>query len=187
VNSPSRAVTLVSRFALLLALLSLSVFLAVRTVLGSQDTFEQEIPITQVAKKGPATVDDVVWELDSLQIYTRLVNENKEPVEADVPDGAVIVKAVLKLTATDRTRLDDGFSCEAQLRDDRGNVWENESVFGVGLPTFCGDSELKIVRGKPFRIAKIYFIPKEAVPHIVGLITPGTDNASAEDRLLLTP
>ena len=186
-NGPSRAVTLVSRFALLLALLSLSVFLAVRTVLGSQDTFEQEIPITQVAKKGPATVDDVVWELESLQVYTRLVNQDKEPVDAKVPDGAVIVKAVLKLTATDRTRIDDGFTCDAQLRDDRGNVWESESVFGIGLPTFCGDSDLKIVRGKPFKVAKVYFIPKQAVTHIVGLITPGTDSSSAEERLLLTP
>jgi hypothetical protein len=187
VTGPSRALTLVSRFALLLMLLSLSVFLAVRAVLGSQDTFEQEIPVTQVAKKGPATVDNVVWELDSLQVYTRLVNENKEPVDADVPDGAVIVKAVLKLTATDRTRLDDGFTCDAQLRDDRGNVWEDEDVFGIGLPIFCGDDDLKIVRGKPFKVAKVYFIPKEAVPHIVGLITPGTDNSSAEERLLLTP
>ena len=186
-NGPSRAVTLVSRLALLLMLLSLSVFLAVRAVLGDQDTLEAEIPITQVAKKGPATVDDVVWELDSLQIYTRLVNADKEPVDADVPDGAVIVKAVVKLTATDRTRINDGFTCDAQLRDDRGNLWSAASVFGIELPTFCGDSDLRIERGKPFKVAKIYFIPKEAVPHVVGLITPGADNSSAEQRLLLTP
>jgi hypothetical protein len=187
VNGPSRAVTLVSQLALLLMLLSLSVFITVRAVLGDQDTFEKQIPITQVTKKGPATVDDVVWQLESLQVYTRLVNADKEPVDADVPDGAVIVKAVVKLTATDRTRINDGFTCDAQLRDDRGNVWSTADVFGIELPTFCGDSDLTIVRGTPFKVAKIYFIPKEAVPHIVGLITPGTDNSSAEHRLLLTP
>lgn len=176
-----------TQVGLLVTLLALSVFLGVRTTLGSQNTVEKRGPVTKVVKKGPVTVENVVWRLDQLQVFTRLVNEDKEPVELEVPDGATIVKATLTLTATERTRLNKGFSCDAMLRDDRGNVWEDKDVSGVELPTFCGDYELKIERSKPFKIVKIYVVPKEAVPHLVGLVTPEVGNTSADERVLITP
>lgn len=183
----SAPLRIASRVGLLLILVSLSVYLGVRTTLGSDDPIGAHAPITKVVKKGPATVDTVVWRLDKLQLYTRLVDDKLEPVDVDVPDGAVIVKVTLTLTATERTKLNKGFTCEAVLRDDRGNVWEDENAFGIELPTYCGDDDLKIVRGKPFQILKIFVIPKEAVPHIVGVMTPGTNNNSAKERLLITP
>ena len=177
-----------SRIGLLLTLLALSVFLGVRTTLGSQDTVQKRQPVTKVVKKGPVTVDTVVWRLDKLQLFTRLVKLNKEPIDLDVPDGAVVAKATLTLTATDRTKLDDGFTCNAVLRDDRGNTWEDEDVVsGLDLPTYCGDSDLDIVRGKPFQVALVYLIPKESAKHLVGLMTPGTDNSSVDERVLITP
>ena len=181
------ALRVASRIALLLTLLVLSVYLGVRTTLGAEDAVQRQQPITKVVKKGPVTVDTVVWRLDKLELFTRLVKPDKDPVDIDVPDGAIIVKATLTLTATERTRLNNGFSCNAMLRDDRGNVWEDTDAFGIDLPTFCGDDDLNIVRGKPFQVAKVYVVPKETTKHITGIMTPGTDNSSADERVLITP
>ncbi len=174
-----------SRISLLVLLLAVGGFLTVRMELADEDTFKKEAPVTEVVAKGSAEVDDVKWQLDSLKVYTRLLDEKNEEVEVEVPDGAVIVYATITLTPTERTKLNDGFTCDAALMDDRGNVWEDEDAFGIALPTFCGDDELKIVRGKPLKVAKVYVIPKTAVPHVLGLVTPPRDNTSAERRLLL--
>lgn len=175
----------ISRIALLVLLLVLGGFLTVRMELADQDTVEKESPVTEVVANRPAEVEDVWWRLDNLKIYTRLLDKKNEEVEIDVPDGAVIVYAGLTLTPTERTKIDDGFSCDAELMDDRGNVWEDEDAFGIPTPTFCGDDALEIVRGKPMKVAKVYVVPRTAVPHIVGLITPPRDNTSAERRVLL--
>jgi hypothetical protein len=183
----ARAVAVASRVALLVTLLGLSVYLTVRPTLASEDTFEKGSPITEVVKRGPVVIEDVEWKLDSLQVYTQLVGERNETVEVDVPDNAIIVLAKLSLTPTDRARLDDGFYCEPDLADDRGNYWEDESVFGIDLPTYCGDDDLKVERGKTVKVAKVYVVPKSAVPHLIGLVTPETGNTSAERRVLITP
>jgi hypothetical protein len=176
-----------SRQSLLVLLLALATYLTVRTELSDEDTFEKESPVTEVVSRGPTEVEDVEWRLDSLKVYTRLLDEKKEEVDVDVPDGAVIVFAILTVKPTERTKLDDGFTCNADLIDDRGNVWEAEDVFGIDLPTYCGDDDINVQRGKPFKIAKVFVIPKTAVPHVTGLVTPETGNTSAERRVLLTP
>jgi hypothetical protein len=176
----------VSRFSLLVLLLALGGYLTVRMELGDEDTFKKEAPVTEVVgKKTTAEVEDIKWRLDSLAVYTRLLDEKKEEVDVEVPDGAVIVYATLTLTPTDRSKLNDGFSCDAELMDDQGNVWEDEDAFGIALPTFCGDDDLNIVRGKPVKIAKVYVIPEKSVPNVVGLITPPRGNNAAERRILL--
>lgn len=177
----------VSRFALLVLLAAVAVHLTMRTELADQDTWQKESPITQVVRHGPAEVDEVEWTLDSLKVYTRLLDDRKEEVDVDVPAGAVIVMAVLTLKTTERTIISDAFTCNAELIDDRGNVWEDADVFGITLPTFCGDDDLDVKRGVPFKVAKVYVIPKSAVPHVTGLITPESGNTSVDRRVLLTP
>jgi hypothetical protein len=187
-TAASSAVRLASRIALLVILLAAAVLLTVRPTLGDEDTFEKESPITQVVKRGPVEVDDLEWKLESLKVYTRLVNaETQEPVDLEVPDGATIVMATMSLKPNERTILNDGFACDAELMDDRGNLWEDENAFGIALPTYCGDDELKIERGKAFKIAKVFVVPKEAVPHLTGVITPESGTLSADRRVLITP
>lgn len=182
-----RVVGLVSRVALLLCLVAIATWLTVRTVLGDEDTFEKSSPITEVVKGGPVTVQNVVWKLDSLKAYVRLINEEtQEEADVDIPDNAIAVMATFTLTPTERTRIDDGIYCNTNLVDDRGNVWKEESVFGIQYPTFCGDDDLNIKRGVPFKIAKVYVVPKSAVPHLRGVITPPDDETSAEERVLIT-
>ncbi|HEY3006083.1 MAG TPA: hypothetical protein VGJ44_27290 [Kribbellaceae bacterium] len=178
-----------ARVSVVVLLGSLSVLLTVRPELGDQDTFEKQIPITRVVEQGPTVVDDVEWTLKSLKAYTMLADEEHQQIDLKVPDNAVVVVATLTLRSTDRTKLNDGFHCDADLNDDRGNRWEDEEVVsGYPLPTFCGDDKVKkLERGTPFTAAKVFIVPKDAVPHLTGLTVPGADASSAEERVLLTP
>lgn len=177
----------IGRIALALALTAISVFLLLRPVLGDIESAKKESFVTEVVSKGPVVVEDLEWTLESLTAYTRLVDKEKRQIEIDVPGGAVIVVAVMSFTASERTLINDGVTCNAELRDDQGNVWTDTDAFGFELPTFCGDDDLVIQRGKPFKAAKVFVVPEKSVPHLVGIVTPPSDVTSAEQRVLIKP
>jgi hypothetical protein len=187
--SPARSVSgLASRIALALLLLALSVFLAIRPYLGDIEAAKKESFITEVTAKGPVLVKDVRWSLDSMRAYTRLVSKDKTQIELDVPVNATIVVAELSVTPTDRTLLDP-FVCDADLRDDRGNIWEADTsgdVYQYPVPTNCSDDDLDLRPGKTVKVAKVFVVPEEAVPHLVGVVVPPLDEMSAEQRVLIT-
>jgi hypothetical protein len=189
VNDRPHLVALVSRVALAVLLLATGVFLAVRPSLGDIEAAKREAFVTGVATKGPVVVDDIEWKLESLRAYTRLVGEDKRVIEIDVPAKATIIVAVLALTPTAKADMDP-FVCDAELRDDRGNIWEADSsgnLFSFPMATYCGDDDLNARPGKTVKVAKIFVIPAEAVPHLIGIVTPPSDVGSAEERVLIKP
>jgi hypothetical protein len=161
----------ISQVALLLVLLSLSAYLLLRTYLGDEEQRFNEGTVTEVVGRGPVEVGHINWKLDSMQAYTRLVDEEKKPVDVDVPAGAMIILVKISITPLDGLRINNGFSCEALLRDDRGNTWEKQDAYGLALPTFCGDDDHPIERNHTAQIAQVYVVPKSAVPHLVGITT----------------
>jgi hypothetical protein len=76
-----------------------------------------------------------------------------------------------------------GFTCEAMLRDDRGNLWKSQSAYGYPLPTYCGDDDHPFTRNKTGRIAQVYVVPQSAVPHLTGI---QVEDSVARRRVLLT-
>jgi len=184
----ARIATRTSKLALLVMLTALAVFLISRTYIGTQDAGTTKA-VTEIVDRGPVVVDDIEWKLDSLKAYTRLVDEDKEQIDIDVPAGATIVVAELTVKALQGARISDGYTCEAELRDDRGYTWESESAFGFKLPTYCGDRDFPFERNVPNKVAKIYVVPKDAVPHLLGVVTPPSSIGSPTDgkRVLIRP
>jgi hypothetical protein len=172
----------ISQVALLLVLLSLSAYLLLRTYLDDEEQRYKAGAVTEVVSRGPVEVGHVKWKLDSMQAYTRLVDDEKKPIDVDVPAGAIIVLVKISITPLDGLMM-DGFACEALLRDDRGNTWKGEDAYGLALPTFCSDDDLPVERNHPSQIAQVYVVPKSAVPHLVGITTENIDDFR---RVLLT-
>jgi hypothetical protein len=177
----------VSRISLAVFLAAVSVFLLVRPFLGDIEAAKKESFITDVVEKGPVVVEDLEWTLESLRAYTQLVDKDKRPIELDVPGGAVIVLAEFSIRPIEKTRIDDGVFCNAELRDDQGNTWGPTDAFSLPIPTFCGDDDLEIERGKAFKVAKVFVVPEKSVPHLVGVIVPPLDNTASEQRVLIRP
>jgi hypothetical protein len=161
----------VSQVALLLVLLSLSAYLLLRTYLGDEEQLYNVGTVTEVVGRGPVEIGHIKWKIDSMQAYTKLVDDQKEPIDLDVPAGATIVLVKISITPLDGLRMNNGFTCEALLRDDRGNTWKKQDAYGLALPTFCGDDEHPIERNQTAQIAQVYVVPKSAVPHLVGITT----------------
>jgi hypothetical protein len=178
------------RIAVLVALLAAGAYLTLRSTLGDVDqTIKDRRYISQTVSKGPAVVEGIEWRLDSLRTYSRLADEDGEQVELDVPANATIVVAEISLTPTERANVDI-VTCKPELLDDRGNIWPaEESVFGYTMPTSCYDDDLAMAAGKTTKVATIYVVPKEAVPHLVGIATTeaGSVNFRDRQRVLLTP
>jgi hypothetical protein len=170
----NRAARLAAQTSLLLALASTSAFLVGRGYLDNDEQLFKNGRITEVVPQGtPVTVGDVEWKLDSMQAYTRLVNtEGEEITSLDQPAGSMVVMAKLTVTARDGVRIEEnGFTCEAKLRDDRGNVWEDEDVYtDFALPTYCSNDDFPFSRNKPRQVAKLFVVPASAVPHLNGII-----------------
>lgn len=171
------------RLSLLLVLLALGAYLVLKPYLGDEERMWKEGAVTEVVNRGPVTIGHITWKLDSMQVYTRLVDDEKEEVDLDVPAGAVIVLVKASVTPLDGLRINNGFSCEAVLRDDRGNVWKGQSAFGLDLPTYCSDDDHPIARNQTGKIAQVYVVPKSAVPHLVGISIESLDEFR---RVLLT-
>lgn len=183
----TRAGRVAAQISLLLGLLSTSGYLVTRTYLDDPEQIYKDGAITDVVKNGGlVTIDHVEWKLDSLKAYTRLVDDKGEEITSlGQPAGSVILVATATLTPLDGLYMSDaGFHCQANLRDDRGNVWEGQQAYGYPLPTYCGDTDHPWTRNKPGKIAQIYVIPASAVPHLNGIQVEFNDEYR---RFLLTP
>jgi hypothetical protein len=187
VNLSSRAFRWTAQISLLLALLGVSAYLTVHNYLGDEEQVYKEGAVTEVVGHGPVTIEKVRWQLDSMAPYTRLVNTDKKEIEIDDhPPGSVIILVTVSVTPLDGLRMNDGgFTCEAKLRDDRGNVWEDTDAFGYALATYCGDDDRPIKRNQTGKIAKVFVVPASAVPHLVGIQVEDQDQFVWR-RVLLT-
>jgi hypothetical protein len=180
----SRVARLAAQISLLLVLLATSCFLMLRSYLGDPEQNFNEGAIKQVVAKGPVTIGKVGWQLDSMTVYTRLVDAKGKQISVLRPAGAVIVVAQLRVTPLDGLRLEDGgFLCGTSLRDDRGNIWAPTNAFDFPVPTSCSDDDHPMVRNKANKIAQIFVVPQEAVPHLQGLLVTNRDDY---ERFLIT-
>ncbi|MEU4391018.1 hypothetical protein [Kribbella sp. NPDC023855] len=180
-----RLLRLTAQVSLLVALASTSAFVLVRPYITDSDKVYRQGAITEVVERGPVIVDRVEWKLDSLDVYTQLVDKEKKTVTSlDRPAGSVIVLAKSTVTALDGLKMGaDGFTCTAKLRDDRGNVWESQSAYGLAFAIRCSDEDFPFVRNKPGVVAHIFVVPESAVPHLVGI---QVENLSDYRRVLIT-
>ncbi|WP_405063127.1 hypothetical protein OG474_16240 [Kribbella sp. NBC_01505] len=180
----NRAARLAAQISLLLVLLATSCFLMLKTYLGDPEQNFNDGAINHVASKGPVTVGKVGWQLDSLTVYTRLVDTKGKEISIERPAGSVIVVAELQVTPLDGLRLDDGgFLCAASLRDDRGNSWQTTNAFRFTLPTGCSDDDHPFARNKANKLAQVYVVPQEAVSHLQGVVLTDRDEY---ERFLIT-
>ncbi|MEI8406891.1 MULTISPECIES: hypothetical protein [unclassified Kribbella] len=184
----NRAARLAAQISLLLALIATSAYLLTRVYLGDEEQVWNQGNVNEkVENGGPVTIGHVEWKLDSLQPYTRIVDDEQEEIGLGAPAGSILM--IAKLTATPREGLylkDGGFSCGADLLDDRGNVWSPaSSTSDWELPTSCfGSDDVKFELNKPGQIAQIYVIPASAVPHIIGISMQSREGFR---RVLITP
>ncbi|QNE19876.1 hypothetical protein F1D05_20635 [Kribbella qitaiheensis] len=184
-NISARAFRWTAQISLLVTLTGLSAYLTVHNYLGDAERVFREGAVTEVDGHGPVEIGKIRWQLDSLQPYTRLIDKEKKEIEFDHPAGSVIILVKVSVTPLDGLKMDDGFTCEAKLRDDRGNVWEDTSVFGLDLATYCGDDDRPIERNQTGQIAQVYVVPASAVPHLIGIQVEDADSDVLR-RILLT-
>ncbi|MFD7153305.1 hypothetical protein ACFV9C_01820 [Kribbella sp. NPDC059898] len=184
-NLGSRATRLVAQVLVLVALLAVGAFAMLHPYLSDDEDAYKEGRIDQVVSQGPVTVANVEWKLDSLKVYTKILNGDGEPIELDGPAGTVIVLATITVTPKPGLYLKDhSFTCDAVLRDTKGNTWDDEQAYGYPLPTYCGDNDHPFTMAKPAKIAKIYVVPKNVVPDLVGITT---EDFYLHKRVLITP
>ncbi|GAA3079369.1 hypothetical protein JOF29_004944 [Kribbella aluminosa] len=181
----SRVSRMVIQITLLLALLGVGTFVLLRPYLSDDEGLYKQGRIDQVVSEGPVTIANVEWKLDSLKVYTKILNGDGEPIELDGPAGTVVVLATITVTPKPGLYLKDhGFTCDAVLRDDKGNTWKDQQAYGYPLPTYCGDSDHPFTMDKPAKIAKIFVVPRSDVPNLVGLTT---EDFYVHKRVLITP
>lgn len=186
-TASARAVEVISRVALLLALVAAAAYLMIGPYLDDTEETEQKA-VTRVVQTGPVAVnDEVQWKLLSLRAYTRLVGKDGKEVSLDVPSGATIVVAELSAKSLPGARVTkSGFTCTVELRDDRGNTWPEQSPFGLATPTMCSDYDKPFKPGVEGKVAKVFVVPKSAVPHLIGVVAPPVGSPS-DNRVLITP
>ncbi|TDO54893.1 hypothetical protein EV643_101684 [Kribbella sp. VKM Ac-2527] len=167
----NRFFRLTAQLSLLVVLLGLSAYLLLRTYLGDEERLWNEGAVTEVVDGGPVTIEKVTWKIDSMQPYTRLVDEEKKAIEVDDNvAGSVVILVTVSVTPLDGLKMNDGgFTCDAALRDDRGNVWKSKDVFRLPLSTYCGNDDMPIKRNETGKIAKVFVVPASAVPHLTGI------------------
>lgn len=184
-NLGSRATRLVGQILVLTALLAAGTFMMLRPYLTDTERIYEEGRIDEVVNKGPVTVSDVEYKLDSLKAYTTILDDKGEAIELDAPAGTVIVVATLTVTPREGTYLKDhSFTCDAALRDSKGNTWDDTQAYGYPLPTYCGDNDHPFTMDKPAQVAKIYIVPKNDVPNLIGVTT---EDFYIHRRVLITP
>jgi hypothetical protein len=177
-----------ARVAVVVALLSTSVWTVFQPSLD-EAVKRREEAVTEVVRKGPVAVDEIQWTLDSLRIYSRLADADGEKIDLDVPPGAVIVVAMLGVKPLAGLKMNNGFTCDAELIDDENNVWKAaDSIFGTAVPTYCGDDDHPIKRGQTGKVMKVFVVPRSSVPKLLGVITPPTgEGGYPEKRVLIRP
>ncbi len=180
-----RTLRLTVQIALLVALTALSAFLLTRTYLGDSDKIFKSGNATELVAKGPVTLDHVRWQVDGMQPYTRLVDEDGRRVglENNVP-GSVVIAVRATVTPLAGIKLNDGgFICAASLRDDRGNIWKNQDLASTLGQSSCSDDERPAKIDQPAKIVKLFVVPESAVPHLAGLEVTSNDELR---RVLIT-
>lgn len=181
----SRASRLVVQIGLMIALLGVGTFTVLHPYLSDDEDLYKQGRIDEVVSQGPVTVQSVEWKLDSMKAYTAILNEDGEAIELDAPAGSTYVLATLTVTPRKGLQLDDkGFSCDAVLRDSKGNTWDDTQATGYPLPTFCGDDDHPFTIDKPGKVAKVYIVPKSDVPNLIGLTV---EDFYIHRRVLITP
>lgn len=184
-NLASRASRLAVQFSLMVALLGLGFFTLLHPYLSDDEDLYKQGRIDEVVSQGPITVQDIEWKLDSLKIYTAILNADGEAIELAAPAGSTYVLATLTVTPKKGTMLQNrGFSCDAVLRDSKGNTWDDTQATGYPLPTFCGDDDHPFTMDKPAKVAKVYIVPKSVVPNLIGLTV---EDFYVHRRVLITP
>ncbi|TCC11773.1 hypothetical protein [Kribbella soli] len=184
-NLASRASRLVVQISLMIALLGVGTFSVVHPYLSDDEDLYKQGRIDEVVSQGPVTVQSIEWKLDSLKVYTAILNEDGEAIDLAAPAGSTYVLATLTVTPRKGLQLDDrGFSCEAKLHDSKGNIWEDTQATGYPLPTFCGDDDHPFTMDKPGKVAKVYVVPKSDVPNLIGLTV---EDFYIHRRVLITP
>lgn len=179
---------LAGRIALVLCLFALAVYFVVRPFLGDDyENMQRAKTINRVVERGgPATVDGIEWKVNSMKAYTRLLDTDREAIDLDVPAGAIIVVVDATVKADKTVVVDsDGYACNAELVDDRGNRWEEKSAYDYPTPTSCNASDNPAEREVPYKVAKVFVVPKSAVPHLLGIIVP--PETRTEQRTLIRP
>jgi hypothetical protein len=180
VTGSQRALRLAAQIALLIALAATSAVLLLRPYLGDEERVYRQGEVTEVATRGPVTIAKMEWKLESLEVYTQLVDEKKEKITLDQPAGAVVVVAKIALTPrAGGSKL----GCSAKLRDDRGNLWATQYASGFELPTSCSDDDHPFSRDKTGQLAQVYVVPESALPHLTGI---QIENQAEFRRVLLT-
>ncbi len=183
----NRAARLAAQISLVVTLMSASGYLLTRVYLADEEQVWNQGNVNELVQSGgPVTIEHVEWKLDSLQPYTRLVDDKGEAIGLGAPAGSVVMVATITATPREGIYLKDGgFSCTANLLDDRGNVWAPASTFDWKLPTSCfGGDDVKFELNKPGQIAQVYVVPADAVPHVIGLSIETRDGFR---RVLITP
>jgi hypothetical protein len=184
-RSASKASRLAVQLGLLVALVAAGTFVMLRPYLSDDERIFDEGRINKVISQGPVTVGHVEWKLDSLKAYTTILDKDGEKISMGEPAGSIIIVATLTVTPRPGVFLKDrGFTCDALLRDDRGNTWDSEQPFDYPLPTYCGDDDHPFTMDKPAQVAKVYLVPKSAVPHLTGVTVEQLDERM---RVLITP
>jgi len=185
VKIASRASRLAVQISLLVSLAATGSFVMLRPYLGDDETIYKDGRIDTVVSQGPVTVAHVEWKLDSLKAYTTLLDEDGEAIELGGPAGSMAVVATMTVTPRDGIYLKDkGFSCDAVLRDSKGNTWDNEQPYGYPLPTYCSDDDHPFTLNKSQQIAQVFIVPKNAVPNVTGVTV---EDFSEHRRVLITP
>jgi hypothetical protein len=185
VRAATRASRLIVQISLLVSLLAVGLFVLLQPYLSDDERIHEEGRIDEVVSQGPVTVQSIEWKLDSLKAYTKLVDEDGEAIEVDAPAGSVIVVAAFTVTPRKGLMLkEQGFSCEAKLVDDKGNIWDDQLVSGYTLPTYCADNDHPHTMDKPGKVAQVYVVPKSSVPHLTGVTV---EDFYIHRRVLITP
>lgn len=184
-NFGNRATRLTIQILVMIALLAVGVVVLLRPYVTDDEDLYKQGRIDEVVSKGPVTVASVEWKLDSLKVYTSILDDEGEAIDLDGPAGSTLVLATLTVTPKKGLYLKDhGFTCDALLRDSKGNTWDDTQATGYPLPTFCGDNDHPFSMDKPAKIAKVYIVPKSAVPNLIGLTT---EDFYLHRRVLITP
>jgi len=185
----NRAARLAAQISLLVALIATSAYLLTSVYLDDEEQVWNQGNVNEkVGNGGPVEIGKVEWKLDSLQPHTRIVDDKKEEIGGmNAPAGSILM--IAKLTATPRPGLylkDGGFSCSANLLDDRGNIWAPAtSTSDWELPTSCfSDEDVKFEIDKPTQVAMIYVVPASAVQHVIGV---SFQDRTDFRRVLITP
>ncbi|MFC0628033.1 hypothetical protein [Kribbella deserti] len=170
----ARLLSIAARLALVLCLFSVSIYFVSKPFLGDDyENLQRSLAVTQVVDRGPVTIDGFEWTLHSMKAYTQLVDEEGAKVNLEVPAGATIIVVEATVKADSTVLVDgDGYSCNAVLTDDQGNKWAEKSAYRFPLPTSCSDNDRPAKRNVPFKVAKLFVVPKSAVPGLLGIIVP---------------